>query len=107
MLSTLPRLPIFEAVARHDPRSTAVVHSLSGRIFTYGELLADVSRARDRLRDARPAGAGLDGERIAFLVENSYDYVGTSSPMLGSLHIMALAVRAPGFRLDIGIAPAD
>ncbi|KAL3958481.1 hypothetical protein ACCO45_006643 [Purpureocillium lilacinum] len=95
MLSTLPRLPIFEAVARHDPRSTAVVHSLSGRIFTYGELLADVSRARDRLRDARPAGAGLDGERIAFLVENSYDYVVT---LLACLAARAIAVPlSPAF----------
>ncbi|UNI23223.1 hypothetical protein JDV02_009056 [Purpureocillium takamizusanense] len=95
MLSTLPRLPIFEAVARHDPRSTAVVHSLSGRAFTYGELLADVSRARDRLHDARPAGAGLDGERVAFLVENSYDYVVT---LLACLAARAIAVPlSPAF----------
>ncbi|KAK5992544.1 Acyl-CoA synthetase family member 3 [Cladobotryum mycophilum] len=50
--SVLPRLPIFEAVARHDPESIAVVHSLSGRSFTYGQLLGDVRRARDRLREA-------------------------------------------------------
>jgi hypothetical protein len=75
MASTLPRLPIFEAIAAHDPGSTAVVHALSRRSFSYGELLGDVSRARDRLQEAR-GGAGLDGERIAFLVENSYDYVG-------------------------------
>ncbi|KAJ6442715.1 2-succinylbenzoate-CoA ligase [Purpureocillium lavendulum] len=94
MLSTLPRLPIFEAVARHDPRSAAVVHSLSGRTFTYGELLADVSRARDRLLDAR-SGAGLDGERVAFLVENSYDYVVT---LLACLAARAIAVPlSPAF----------
>lgn len=75
LLSTLPRLPILEAVARHDPETTAVVHSLSGRSFKYGELLGDVRRARDRLREAR-GREDLDGERIAFLVENSYDYVG-------------------------------
>ena len=75
MASTLPRLPIFEAIAAHDPGSTAVVHALSRRSFSYGELLGDVSRAKDRLQEAR-GGAGLDGERIAFLVENSYDYVG-------------------------------
>jgi malonyl-CoA/methylmalonyl-CoA synthetase len=74
-LSTLPRLPLFEAVAQHDPESKAVIHSLSGRTFKYGELLGDVSRARDRLAEA--AGhEDLNGERIAFLVENSYDYVG-------------------------------
>lgn len=75
LMSTLPRLPILEAVASHDPDSTAVVHSLSGRRFTYGELLGDVSRARDRLREAG-GGRDLTGERIAFLIENSYDYVG-------------------------------
>lgn len=75
MLSTLPRLPLFETVAQHDPDSKAVIHSLSGRTFKYGELLGDVSRARDRLAEA--AGReDLNGERIAFLVENSYDYVG-------------------------------
>ena len=74
-MTTLPRLPILEAVARHDPASTVVVHAPSGRRFTYGELLGDVGRARDRLREAR-GGADMDGERVAFLVENSYDYVG-------------------------------
>ncbi|KAH7156492.1 hypothetical protein EDB81DRAFT_392780 [Dactylonectria macrodidyma] len=76
MVSSLPRLPLFEAVSRHDPESTAVIHSLSGRRFKYGELLGDVRRARDRLSEA--AGRDdLNGERIAFLVENSYDYVVT------------------------------
>lgn len=75
MASTLPRLPLFDAIARHDPGSAAVVHSASGRRFAYGELLGDVCRARSRLRDA--AGKeDLGGERVAFLVENSYDYVG-------------------------------
>lgn len=74
-MTTLPRLPLFEAVAAHDPASTAVVHCPSGRRFTYGELLGDVGRARDRLREAR-GGKEIDGERVAFLVENSYDYVG-------------------------------
>jgi malonyl-CoA/methylmalonyl-CoA synthetase len=75
MLSTLPRLPVFEAIARHDPDSTVVVHSGSGRRFRYGELLGDVCRTRNRLYEA--AGrSDINGERIAFLVENSYDYVG-------------------------------
>ncbi|GJD02829.1 AMP-binding enzyme [Colletotrichum higginsianum] len=72
--TSLPRLPLFEAISQHDPESTAVVHSLSGRRFKYGELLGDVRRARDKLLDS--AGKpDLSGERIAFLVENSYDYV--------------------------------
>lgn len=75
LASTLPRLPIFEAIASHDRTSTAVVHSASGRRFTYGELLGDVADAKDRLhQEAR--GSSVDGHRIAFLVENSYDYVG-------------------------------
>ncbi|KPM45868.1 hypothetical protein AK830_g602 [Neonectria ditissima] len=86
MLSTLPRLPLFEAVSRHDPDSTAVVHSLSGRTFKYGELLGDVRRARDRLSEA--AGRkDLNGERIAFLVENSYDYVVTLLAVLAARSI--------------------
>lgn len=51
------------------------VHSLSGRRFRYGQLLGDVCKTRNKLRQA--AGKeDIDGERIAFLVENSYDYVG-------------------------------
>jgi malonyl-CoA/methylmalonyl-CoA synthetase len=76
MASTLPRLPVFEAIAKHDPESTVVVHSLSGRRFKYGELLGDVCKTRTKLREA--AGKeDLNGDRVAFLVENSYDYVGT------------------------------
>lgn len=86
MLSTLPRLPVFEAIARHDPDSTVVVHSGSGRRFRYGELLGDVCRTRNRIYDA----AGRDdigGERIAFLVENSYDYVVTLLAILAAKSI--------------------
>lgn len=73
--SSLPRLPIFEAIARHDPESAAVVHSVSGRRFTYGELLGDVAEAKDKLVKGA-GGKPMDGQRVAFLVENSYDYVG-------------------------------
>ncbi|CZT44645.1 related to malonyl CoA synthetase [Rhynchosporium secalis] len=76
--SSLPRLPIFEAIANHDPQSTAVIHSASGRRFRYGELLKDVADGRDRLiKEA--GGSSVEGERIAFLVENSYDYVGAQN----------------------------
>lgn len=93
MLSTLPRLPILEAVAAHDPESTAVVHALSRRRFTYGQLLPDVAAARDRLRDAT-AGKPLTGERVAFLIENSYDYVGMLVPKLtnASVHVSLTGV---------------
>jgi malonyl-CoA/methylmalonyl-CoA synthetase len=73
--TTLPKLPLFEAIKGHDPCSTIAIHSLSGRRFRYGELLGDVRRRRAEL--LRAAGReDIDGERIAFLVENSYDYVG-------------------------------
>lgn len=83
MASTLPKLPLFEAIARHDPESKAVIHSISGRTFKYGELLGDVRRARDQLH-ATTGKTDLEGERIAFLVENSYDYVGRSSGPLST-----------------------
>lgn len=75
MVSTLPNLPVFQAIAQHDPTSIAVIHSESGRRFTYGELLSDVAKAKDRLRSADGRDVP-EGERIAFIIENSYDYVG-------------------------------
>jgi acyl-CoA synthetase (AMP-forming)/AMP-acid ligase II len=77
MASTLPSLPVFEAIAKHDPSSTAVIHSASGRRFTYGQLLNDVAETKDKLT-AEAQRDSIEGERIAFLVENSYDYVGMS-----------------------------
>ncbi|ORY57199.1 AMP-binding enzyme [Pseudomassariella vexata] len=98
MTSTLPSLPLFEAISRHDPNSIAVVHCLSGRTFTYGELLPDVARTRDRLHEA--AGKpDIRGERIAFLVENSYDYVVTL--------LAILAARAIALPLSPPFPPAE
>jgi acyl-CoA synthetase (AMP-forming)/AMP-acid ligase II len=77
LLSTLPNTHIFRALQNHDPESLAVVHSLSARSFTYGSLIADVVRTKDDLeRKAAAAQGQLVGERVAFLAENSYDYVG-------------------------------
>lgn len=76
MASTLPRLLVYEAIASHDPKSTAVIHSISGRRFSYGELLHDVADAKRKLLTSA-GGTPMDGQRIAFLVENGYDYVGT------------------------------
>jgi len=74
-LTTLPRLPIFEALSKHDEKSTSVIHSSSGRSFTYGQLLQDVAIAREKLL-SNANGKDLAGERVGFLAENSYDYVG-------------------------------
>ncbi|KAJ4990436.1 AMP-binding enzyme [Stagonosporopsis vannaccii] len=88
MASTLPRLPIFEAIKKHDAQSTAVIHSLSGRRFSYGELVNDVAAAKDKLQ-RNTGGKSAEGERISFLVENGYDYVVT---LLSILAAHAIAV---------------
>lgn len=75
MASPLPNLAIFEAISNHEPQSTAIVHASSGRRFAYGELLRDVADARNKLLQA-VTDNNLDGQRVAFLTENSYDYVG-------------------------------
>lgn len=76
MASPLPNLAIFEAIASHEPRSTAIVHASSGRRFAYGELLRDVADASNKLLQSVTPDNNLDGQRVAFLTENSYDYVG-------------------------------
>ncbi|PYI05647.1 AMP-binding enzyme [Aspergillus sclerotiicarbonarius CBS 121057] len=84
-LSSLPNLPLFRALQNHDPSNLAVVHSASARSFTYGNLVADVLQAKERLVES--AGGkqdGLSGERVAFLAENSYDYVVTLLSILAS-----------------------
>lgn len=82
MASTFPDLPIFRAIASHDPKSTAIIHSRSDRKFTYGELLKDVEGAKitlyNQLRSASAESESIGGQRVAFLMENSYDYVGAS-----------------------------
>ncbi|KAI5244613.1 acetyl-CoA synthetase-like protein [Aureobasidium subglaciale] len=81
----LPRTPLFEAIKSHDPQSPAVIHSNSGRNFSYGSLLKDIAAAKQRLaNDANRDAGSLRGERVAFLVENSYDYVVTLLAILGS-----------------------
>lgn len=73
-LSTLPNLPLFQAIKNHNESNPAVIHSASTRSFTYGNLVADILQQKEKL--AQTAGDGVRGERIAFLAENSYDYVG-------------------------------
>lgn len=75
LLSTLPNTHIFRALQSHDPESLAVVHSISARSFTYGNLIADTVLAKEDLE--QKAQGQLAGERIAFIAESSYDYVGT------------------------------
>ncbi|KAL9103464.1 MAG: hypothetical protein Q9163_001492 [Psora crenata] len=83
MASTFPDLPIFRAIASHNPNSVAIIHSRSNRRFTYGELLKDVEGAKIALYHQLKAAASDDeaigGQRVAFLVENGYDYVGATA----------------------------
>ncbi|EAW10968.1 acyl-CoA synthetase [Aspergillus clavatus NRRL 1] len=84
-LSTLPNLPLFRALKYHDPSSLAVVHSASARSFAYGNLVADVLQAKEQLlASAGEKADSLAGERVAFLAENSYDYVVTLLSILAS-----------------------
>ena len=80
MASTFPDLPIFRAIASHDSESIAIIHSKSNRRFPYGELLKDVEDAKiklyHQLKHVSPSSVG--GQRVAFLVENGYDYVGAN-----------------------------
>ncbi|KAK5631495.1 hypothetical protein RRF57_007209 [Xylaria bambusicola] len=90
----LPKFPIFDAISRHDPNSTAIAHCLSGRSFKYGELLPDVCRAREQIY-AAAGKTDIRGERIAFLVENSYDYyILTQSQASLLLHSAKFASKA-------------
>ena len=75
MTSTLPHSLIFEAIKGHNPHKKAIVHSLSDRSFTYGGLLHDVAATRDHIANGARS-MPLHGQRIAFLAESGYDYVG-------------------------------
>jgi hypothetical protein len=79
-MAALQRSAFFEAMRQHDPSSTAVVNNDSGVAFSYGSLLRDVSRAKERLlQETGKDEKSIAGERIAFMVENGYDYVGADS----------------------------
>lgn len=89
-LSSLPNLPLFRALRDHEPSHTAVVHSVSGRSFTYNNLVGDVLQTKEHLT---AKGNGIAGERVAFLAENGYDYVGTGS--------LARLFRLPSLTADL------
>ncbi|KAI9785560.1 MAG: hypothetical protein M1816_000371 [Peltula sp. TS41687] len=95
LISTLPKLPIFEAITDHDPNSAAVIHPTSGYRFTYGRLFTDAAKAKERIQNLNRAGQRVEGQRIAFLVENGYDYVVTLLSILGA-HAIAVPL-SPGF----------
>lgn len=70
-----PRPVLFEVLRIHDQGSIAIVDSASGKCVTYASLLQDVSSFKHRL--LRDVGRDdISSERVAFIVENNYDYTG-------------------------------
>ncbi|OKL60695.1 hypothetical protein UA08_04417 [Talaromyces atroroseus] len=63
------------------------------RSFTYGDLTRDIARSREQL--LQKYGSSLSGQRVAFLAENSYDYVVMLFSILAS-DAIALPL-SPGF----------
>lgn len=94
---TLPRLPIFEALNSHQKSKPAIIHSVSGNVFTYGELLTATAYYKDWILKLGKAEAkqDLEEKRVAILVENGYDYVGA--------HLNIPSVR---FRVCNGLSDA-
>lgn len=92
MATTVQRSVFLEAITTHNPSSTAVVNHESGTAFSYGTLLSDVARAKERLLQTAER-ASIGGERVAFLVENGYNYVGTK-------HILPLCTIFRRFGAD-------
>jgi malonyl-CoA/methylmalonyl-CoA synthetase len=75
MTSSLHRTPLLAALHKQDAASTAVVNA-SGASFSYGTLLYDIARARHDLLNSMGDKPNLAGERIGFLMENGYNFVG-------------------------------
>jgi hypothetical protein len=77
--STVPVLPntaLFRALRSHDPSSRAIVRHKSQHRFTYGNLLHDVANRSEILAETANGRQHLVGQRVAFLADPGYDYVG-------------------------------
>lgn len=83
MAITLQRSAFLEAIRKHEPSSVAVVENDSGASFSYRSLLHAVARAKQQLLlQTGRSDATISGERIAFMVENGFDYVGKDQKCL-------------------------
>jgi hypothetical protein len=80
MAISVQRSAFLEAIQEHNSSSTAVVNHDDGASFSYGTLLQDVACAKERLMCSASKGS-IAGERVAFLVENGYNYVGMKCPL--------------------------
>ncbi|KAI5240047.1 acetyl-CoA synthetase-like protein [Aureobasidium subglaciale] len=108
MAINVPQSALFRALRAHNPASTAIVEYQSGQSYSYNALLSTVARAKDNL----PKGLGRDiipGERIAFLIENGYNYVVTLLAIVASNAIavpLALSFPASELRHIINLSEA-
>jgi hypothetical protein len=98
MAASLHRTPLLSTFGQQDVSSTAIINQFSGASFPYGSLLRDIARARQGFLTAVGGKSDLAGERIGFIVENGYSYVGKSPrPVSGSSPIpLSIFHRLPG-----------
>ena len=75
MSASLHLTPLLKALNEPDASSIAIVSQNTGVAFSYGSLLRDVARARYALLQSVD-GKSLAGQRIGFIVENGYSFVG-------------------------------
>lgn len=75
LATALQRSSFIEAIQKHDPSSLAILENDSGASFSYGTLLNSIAHAKDELL-CKAGRADISGERIAFMVESGYEYVG-------------------------------
>lgn len=74
----LQRSAFLEAIQKHEASSIAVAENDSAANFSYGSLLHSIVRAKELLLlKTGKSDESISGERIAFMVENGFDYVGT------------------------------
>lgn len=86
MPARLHSTPLLKILDEQDASSIAIVHQNTGTAFSYGSLVRDVAVARNALMEST-GNKSLAGERIGFIVENGYSFVGTTAP---SVAIQAL-----------------
>lgn len=75
MAITLQRSAFVEAIRKHDQSSIAVVESESGESFSYDTLLKSIAGAKELLL-SKTGKDDISGERVAFMVESGFQYVG-------------------------------
>lgn len=70
-----PKSVLFEALRSHDRDSIAIMDTACGQHSTYATLLQDVQGFKQRLLE-EIGRTDISGARVAFIVENGYNYAG-------------------------------